>query len=498
MYQEFMILSLETDLIEKKFIVTTNNIIDPNSIDDIVIQVYERGTKSPVMFDLEILGEKLEVTLKDWPVPNSSYVLYIKTLKNVLGQELKSGIKRKMEFPSCITKMARIESPAMHQVLKELLIKTAVYDTVEQADTDEASINEVVHIQISTDNAFYNIVRDTTTQDSEILLTDIANEQYFIRARVESIVDDKFQYGKWCDTITFTYGKECACIEEEDADLPYLPEYDDMIPVIEEETEFTFVLMNAINTTPQCITLKANKAIHEEKFDPSRISVASSRGPELFELTTTQSEIRIILEDGVKDNEVYVIQLHDVLAKDGTTSEQTLKLVTKMRPFFSSVYAVKSLIGEYKISDEIIAFNIKEASKYAMYVINNSEYPFKIDEDDVPFIVEQFVKYYAAHECLLRYTVELSSSTGMSGTIGNVTFNEKQTVKDITALLKHFCDEVEKWKEALKGYELEGRARVRSGVRGLYASPETTPLALGQRTSYGRGNVYGGSYRGGY
>lgn len=497
MYQEFMILSLETDLIEKKFIVTTNNLIDPNTIDEINVDVYERETRSPMDFTLSINGEKLEVTLKDWPIPNTSYVFYLKTLKNILGQELTNGIKRRVEFSSCITKMARVDSPSMHQVIDELLIKTSKYETVSN-EVDVSTINETVHIQVSTDNMFYNMAKETTTQADEILLTYLEPGQYYIRSRVEDIVDNEFQYGKWSETVTFVLGSKPECDKEVDEDEPpYVPDYDDMLPIIEDDIELVFTLMNKLNQTPQFALLKADKDIDEERFDPSRISITSDDGNEMFEVVINRREIMLTITDGFQDNKVYAITLHDVLATDGTRSNQTFKLITKIKPLYNTLFAVKTLIGDYKISDEVILFNIRESSRYADYVTSNCAYPFRIEENNVPFIVEQFVKYHAAHECLLRFIVELSSSTGISGTIGNVNFSEKETVKDITALLKHFCQEVEKWKESLKGYELEGRAFVRSGVRGLYASPETTPLALNQRPSYGRGDVYGGTYRGG-
>ena len=45
MVNEFIISTVETDLPNKKIIVTTNNKIDPNSIDDIHIEIMERNTR---------------------------------------------------------------------------------------------------------------------------------------------------------------------------------------------------------------------------------------------------------------------------------------------------------------------------------------------------------------------------------------------------------------------------------------------------------------------
>jgi hypothetical protein len=58
-------------------------------------------------------------------------------------------------------------------------------------------------------------------------------------------------------------------------------------------------------------------------------------------------------------------------------------------------------------------------------------------------------------------------------------------------LLNHFCLEKDKWKDAMSGYGEEGRARMRTTVRGRYASPMLQPLGLNSMMTYGRGDLYG-------
>ena len=491
MYQEFSILTLETILPEKKIVVTTNNAIDPNSVVDEFLEIYERESKAHVSFDVTIEGESLIVELKKWPVPNSSYIFYLKSLKNVLGQDVKSGIKRRIEFKSCITSEVEILSPSMHEKVKELTIKTK---TIVNSDI-EAEYDESTKIQLSTDNAFYNISKETTTKEDEIALTKIKSGQYFMRARKEAMIDGQFQYGKWSDVVTFFYGNEVSADIELEEEPSYTPDYDDMTPIIEDELDdLEFEISCKNGQTPDKLFLIASKPIDEDSFDATQVTISGDTGYEKADIKLYENKITIDLEDGFRDNQTYTITLMNIKCEDGEEFSGTFTLVTRIRPLYSDLTSVKALIGDHKIADDVILIHIREASKYAKYIISHSEYPYEIDEDDIPFAVQQFVKYYAAHECLLRHTVDLSSSTGMSGTIGNVTFSEKETVKDITSLLKHFCSEIDKWKEALKGYELEGRARVRSGVRGKYASPEMQSLGLGKRGAYGRGNVYGGRF----
>lgn len=497
MYQEFSILTLETNIVDKQIIVTANNTIDPNNVNEINVELYERETKAHMPYSLAVNGNKLIVTLKEWPVPNSSYIFYLKTLNNVLGQPLKSGIKRRLTFESDITKEVEIISPSMHEKVDVLNVKLNIFD---KTDIKVDVPGEKTRIELSTDTMFNNIIKHTSTINNSITLSDIPSGQYFIRARIEAN-DKKFQYSKWSKVITFFYGDEKDVdidLEESEDKDEYIPDYEDMLPIIEDDIEELEFTMNCKHgQTPDVLLLKANKMLDEDNFEQTQISIMGKVGFERFDAKVYEDTIKITLEDGFKDNTVYEIALMGIKSVDGDSTTTTLKLTTKIKPLYCDVFAVKALIGEYKIDDDIIIFNIKEASKFADYITQNCEYPFVIDENDVPFMVQQFVKYYAAHECLLRHTIDISSTVGLKGTVGNVNFSESESTKDITSLLKHFCAEIDKWKEALKGYELEGRARVRSGVRGKYASPETTPLALNQRYNYGRGNVYGGTYRGG-
>lgn len=211
---------------------------------------------------------------------------------------------------------------------------------------------------------------------------------------------------------------------------------------------------------------------------------------EKYSYRISGNEIEIELDNGFKDNSIYEIKLNNIKSKSGDLISKTITFTTKIRPLYSDIFAVKSLLGDIDIEDNVILYHIKEASKFVNYIISNSDYPFKVDEDNVPFNVSQFVKYYAAHECLLRHTVDMSSSTGISGKVGEVSFSEKETVKDISNLLKHFCSEIDKWKEDIRGYGFEGRARMTSAVRGINADPYRTSLRLNRHTSFGRGELY--------
>lgn len=491
MHQEFIIQTLETSLIDKKIIVTANMDINPNSKDEIHAELYNRETKEAIFTITEIKGNVVEFTLMDWPTPNTPYIFYLKNLKNILNEVSRSGIKRKIEFKSTITKEVKITSPAMHEAVKSLNLK---WDIVNNTTIEDNNENDYVYIEIATDNEFANVVNSTKIHDkNEVSLMLRQSAQYFVRARVENN-NKELQYGKWSNIVSFVYGEQIVeDIKEECPD--YIPEYDDMLgdmcPEIDDIAEFSITCLMEQGTTPKEIVLMANKPLDEDNFERSQVMVYTKRGLVKYNTVITGEMIILEFPEGLKDNTVYTMKLMNIKSLSGDVISSEFTFTTAMKPLYCEVYQVTSLIGEHKIPDDVILHHIHEASKFADYIASCADEPYIIDEDNVPFQVIQFVKYYAAHECLLRHTVDISSSVGLSGTVGNVQFSEKESVQDVTKLLKHFCDEIAKWKDELRGFQLEGRARMRTAIRGVYANPATQPMNINGTLTYGRGDLYG-------
>lgn len=191
-----------------------------------------------------------------------------------------------------------------------------------------------------------------------------------------------------------------------------------------------------------------------------------------FEIIVTGSYLRIIPKEGFKDNSIYEIKLIGINSLSGDELSDDIKLVTSLSPMYVDLYSVKTLIGDMDIPDDVILYHIREASRFADYIRAN------IDPENIPFEVAQFVRYKAAHECILRHTVNLSSTLGQKGTVGKVTFEERETTKDVSKLLDHICKEIAKWLDEVKGFKLEGRAQMKTAVRGGSRTPGYDPIGL--------------------
>jgi hypothetical protein len=182
-----------------------------------------------------------------------------------------------------------------------------------------------------------------------------------------------------------------------------------------------------------------------------------------FRANAIENYLELIPDKGWKDNSIYEITLKNVKDENGNVLNKKISLYTKLSPVYSDIRAVRSLMTEVELEDADVLYSIREASRYADYVA-----PYEIDENDLPYEVSQFVKYRAAHECLLGYAVIQTSNIGVTGTVGDVQFGDKETNGDLSKLLSLLATEVQKWMDAVKGYHNEGRAKMKKAVKGYY------------------------------
>ena len=201
--------------------------------------------------------------------------------------------------------------------------------------------------------------------------------------------------------------------------------------------------------------------------------------------------LEIIPQDGMKDNSIYEIKIKGLKQEMGhkTLDKLNLKFCTKLKPAYTTIPAVQSLIENCNIEEHTILYHIREASKYADYIKTCKDNKFKnphLDRQVDAFQTEQFTRYKAAYECLLRFYMDNAAQVGVKGTLGDVSF-ETPSIPDITPLLSTLKDEVEKWSLALQGHtELRTGVytAVKGAVAGSYAKRATGTQIPGPERSY--------------
>lgn len=256
MYQEFSVVSIETVLNQKKIMISTNRDIDVNTLKDTVIEIYERGSKTPLLFEPIVQGRNLAINLRDWPIPNTDYILSVRGLTSVAEETLTSNIKRKIIFESNIMSKVNIINPSMFEKINDPFIELKEF-----AEKSEDLLNSF-YVEVSTDNAFYNVVVKGTFNKPVFKIALTKNKQYFIRARVQTN-DDNIQYGLWSEVITFIYGEEVDDGNIPDIEEPNDPDEetpDDNGPIVDLE-EFEIVNYPDQGITPQQLIIEFSKDI---------------------------------------------------------------------------------------------------------------------------------------------------------------------------------------------------------------------------------------------
>lgn len=216
MYQEFMATVINTDIRSKKITIEFSHDIDLSSIDDNSLQIIHRKTRDLMDYQVSVNAKVVSITLLKWPLPNEEYILKVDKFKNILGEILVSGIRKKIIFESSICSTIDIVSPAFNEVINELVVKWVE----KKADATHDLVNSY-YLEVSSEANFYNIIYNTCVSNQlEIQLPLLKAGQYYVRCRAQK----EEQYGFWSETITFlidqTPSKPGAIFDPEDQEEP--------------------------------------------------------------------------------------------------------------------------------------------------------------------------------------------------------------------------------------------------------------------------------------
>ena len=190
-----------------------------------------------------------------------------------------------------------------------------------------------------------------------------------------------------------------------------------------------------------------------------------------FDIKIYDNYIEIIPKEGVKDNSLYEVQLKNLRPANSIDEIEdfTVKFVTAMTPMFATILDVSSLIDIVEIPEDIVLYNIREASKYAEYIYDIvHKRRKKINHDNIPFAVKEFTRYKAAKDCLMKIYMSLVSDKMVEGELGEVKFKVRESIPDLKKLLEYLDKEINKWLDAIKGHDLEGRACMKTAVKGYH------------------------------
>lgn len=181
----------------------------------------------------------------------------------------------------------------------------------------------------------------------------------------------------------------------------------------------------------------------------------------------------------IQDNYQYEIRLKNFQSKDGKSylGSYSYKVVTELSPSYCSISDVAILVDIFDIPETTILYYIREASKYVDYILSANSTSSTSSTSSVTFPMREFVKTKTMIDCLLKAYVNKAAGSGIKGTLGVISFeNTEKYASSIDDLLDFLKAQLKGWEDALKGYELEGRAAPVYAVKAHKASSQDTTV----------------------
>lgn len=262
MYYKFQVDSIKTFLEDKQIVIKTNMEIDRNDETGLMIEVFERNTRNPVMFYDEIIDDKLIIHFRDWPSPNVEYVISVKGLKSVTKDPLATNIKRKVIFESKITSLVKILRPSHFAKVEDPYIKIEEIKTKE----DDELINSY-YLEVAYDSNFVDIPYKTVLENNnEMHLAIKKHGQYFLRVRAQKRTGNDIEYGRWSETISFVYGNQS---EDGDSGIIDFDENKDFMqdfPIVIDEV-FEIKEYPEVGVTPESFLFEFSLPIEDVFID---------------------------------------------------------------------------------------------------------------------------------------------------------------------------------------------------------------------------------------
>lgn len=250
MYQSLSIVAIETRYADKQIILNTSFDVDPSSVNEETIKIFSKANNVDVDLLFNTVGKDIIITVNENIVPNTDYIIRATGIKNVLGETMKAGIRRKIVFKSSVREIPVIVSPSNYEEITDL--KVTLKAILEDKEY-EVLENKSYFIQIARDVAFIDIVLESTSNEASVKLKDLRAGQYYIRARIESYVNNEKEYGKWSEVSTFISLAKKTEIVDEDA------------PVFIEEVKLIDKPVNG--ETPNSILLEFSEEIDSDFID---------------------------------------------------------------------------------------------------------------------------------------------------------------------------------------------------------------------------------------
>lgn len=198
---------------------------------------------------------------------------------------------------------------------------------------------------------------------------------------------------------------------------------------------------------------------------------------EIVESTAELSEdgeaIAITPAGGLLDNSIYEIVIDGIKSADGlkTLPKFTATIMTSLSPMHCTVDSVKALVDSFGIPEQNLRIYIRDASKYADYILSSSGNVSAKEKEERKFAMEQFVRTKVTLDCMQRACMDrVSSGAGSTFKLDAVEITESMNSTVWKSMMADLRKDLQKWQDAIRGYFNEGRAKPKATRVGIKAS----------------------------
>lgn len=169
-------------------------------------------------------------------------------------------------------------------------------------------------------------------------------------------------------------------------------------------------------------------------------------------------------------NSDYTFTISGVRNKNGELLEKkNFTIRTEYKPMYCTLTSLKMITDAYEIPDDNMRSYIRDASKYADYIISQTKSKIKTDS----FAVENFVKTKATYDCLMRMIMSTGFDKDNRYKLDVIEYEHEKDLDALRGLLDDLAKQIKVWEDAVRGYWPEGRAKPKVTRIGIKSSSNT-------------------------
>lgn len=191
------------------------------------------------------------------------------------------------------------------------------------------------------------------------------------------------------------------------------------------------------------------------------------------ELSADGQTLTVTPEGKLEDNSVYEVMISGVKSTDGTKTlpNFTAKIMTPLSPMYCTVDSIRAMVDSFGIPEQTLRIYIRDASKYADYILSSSGTVSASDKKKRMFAMEQFVRTKVVLDSLQRSCMDRASmGAGSTYKLDAVEITDSMNSTVYKSMMNALNLDLQKWQDAIRGYFNEGRAKPKATRVGIKAS----------------------------